>query len=74
MIIGTGNHLVIDVLVGWMIVALGWALAEALGRIPLYRAVRRLWHRRTPDDRRTPDEPVVTIADPAEPEKAAVVE
>lgn len=67
-IIGTGNHFVIDVLVGWMIVAVGWVAAEALGRIPLYRAVRRLWHRRTPD------EPVVISSAPAEPERASVVD
>jgi hypothetical protein len=40
-IVGTGNHWVIDALVGWMVIGVGWAAAEAIGRIPL----RRLLHR-----------------------------
>lgn len=36
-IVGTGNHWVIDALVGWVVILVGWALAEALGKIPLHR-------------------------------------
>jgi len=34
-IIGTGNHWVIDALMGWLVVLLGWVAATAIGRIPL---------------------------------------
>jgi hypothetical protein len=44
-IIGTGNHWVIDAVVGWVVIIAGWALAEAIGRIPLHRLWHRLWHR-----------------------------
>jgi PAP2 superfamily len=44
-IVGTGNHWVIDALVGWIVIIVGWVAAEALGRIPL----NRLLHRRTPE-------------------------
>jgi len=36
-IVGTGNHWVIDVLTGWIVILLAWAAARAIGRIPLYR-------------------------------------
>ena len=45
-IVGTGNHWVIDALMGWFVILLGWAMAVALGRIPL----DRLWRRRTVED------------------------
>lgn len=51
-IVGTGNHWVIDAIVGWMVILLGWALAEAIGRI----AFRRLWRRRTVDEPAVPEE------------------
>ncbi|WP_395659434.1 phosphatase PAP2 family protein [Nocardioides sp.] len=41
-IVGTGNHWVIDAVVGWMVVLVGWALAEAIGRIPMRRVVDRI--------------------------------
>lgn len=50
-IVGTGNHWVIDAVVGWAVVLLGWAIANAIGRIPLHR----LWRRRTLDERAEPD-------------------
>ena len=34
-IVGTGNHWVIDSLVGWLVILIGWGVALALGRIPL---------------------------------------
>jgi hypothetical protein len=34
-IVGTGNHWVIDALVGWLVILVGWAAAMAMGRIPL---------------------------------------
>src|SRR3954453_16494443 len=40
-IVGTGNHWVIDAVVGWMVILVGWALAEAIGRIPLHRRWQR---------------------------------
>ncbi len=40
-IVGTGNHWVIDAVVGWIVIIAGWALAEAIGRIPLHRLRRR---------------------------------
>ena len=36
-IVGTGNHWVIDALVGWLVILVGWAAARAMGRIPLAR-------------------------------------
>ena len=38
-IVGTGNHWVIDALVGWLVILLGWAFAArwAVGAIPLPR-------------------------------------
>lgn len=50
-IIGTGNHWVIDAVVGWLVVLAGWAIANAVGRIPL----NRLWRRRTLDEQAEPD-------------------
>ncbi|MFC7492745.1 MULTISPECIES: phosphatase PAP2 family protein [unclassified Nocardioides] len=47
-IVGTGNHWVIDALVGWMIVLLAWVVAMALGRVPLR------WPRRTTGERAEP--------------------
>lgn len=49
-IVGTGNHWVIDALVGWLVILVGWAAARAIGRIPL----PRVWPRRDPA-RRTLD-------------------
>jgi hypothetical protein len=40
-VVGTGNHWVIDAVVGWMVIAVGWAAAEGIGRLPLHRAFRR---------------------------------
>lgn len=40
-IVGTGNHWVIDAVVGWIVIVVGWAAAEAIGRIPLNRVFRR---------------------------------
>lgn len=34
-IVGTGNHWVIDAVVGWLVILFGWAVAKALGWIPL---------------------------------------
>ena len=36
-IVGTGNHWVIDAIVGWMVIIVGWVGAQAIGRIPLRR-------------------------------------
>ncbi|MBZ5737698.1 phosphatase PAP2 family protein [Nocardioides mangrovi] len=49
-IVGTGNHWVIDALVGWIVILVAWVLAAAIGRIP----IQRLWQR--PAVERTPDE------------------
>ena len=46
-IIGTGNHWVIDAVVGWLVILVAWMLAAAMGRIPLHRLWQRLWHRRS---------------------------
>lgn len=43
-IVGTGNHWVIDALMGWFVIIVGWAVAEAIGRIPLHRILRRRAH------------------------------
>src|SRR6478736_6662276 len=40
-IIGTGNHWVIDAVMGWVVIALAWAVALALGKIPLPPLLRR---------------------------------
>lgn len=40
-IVGTGNHWVIDALVGWLVVLVGWAAARALGHVPLRLPFRR---------------------------------
>jgi hypothetical protein len=40
-IVGTGNHWVIDALMGWFVIIVGWAIAQAVGRIPLHRVFRR---------------------------------
>jgi hypothetical protein len=61
-IVGTGNHWVIDAIVGWAVILVGWALAEAIGRIPLHR----LWQRHSAPGR--------TVSEPTEPEAAPVVE
>ncbi len=39
-IVGTGNHWVIDSLVGWLVILVGWGAALAIGRVPLPR-IRR---------------------------------
>ena len=36
-IVGTGNHWVIDALVGWVVIVAAWVAADAVGRIPLHR-------------------------------------
>ena len=54
-IIGTGNHWVIDAVVGWLVVIAGWAAARALGRVPL----GRLGRRRTVGERAEPQETAV---------------
>ena len=56
-IVGTGNHWVIDALVGWLVILLGWAIAAALGRIPLPVP----WHRRTVGEQ--PSRPLVDVVD-----------
>src|SRR6478735_4932104 len=43
-IVGTGNHWVIDALVGWLVIALAWAVALALGKIPVPPLLRRRTH------------------------------
>ncbi len=52
-IVGTGNHWVIDAVVGWMVVVAGWVVAAALGRVPLGRLVPldRVWRGRTTGER-----------------------
>ncbi|GAA1139550.1 phosphatase PAP2 family protein [Nocardioides aquiterrae] len=62
-IVGTGNHWVIDAVVGWMVIIAGWALAEAMGRIPLDRLRPSRWRRRTPGE----------LTERAEPGEASVV-
>jgi hypothetical protein len=52
-IVGTGNHWVIDAVVGWLIVLIAWVAAIAVGRVPL-----RL-PRRTSGERPEPAEPSV---------------
>lgn len=68
-IVGTGNHWVIDAIVGWMVIVAGWAAAEAMGRIPLERIpLVRMFHRRPADE-----QAVVTLA-PASREEPVVVD
>lgn len=68
-IVGTGNHWVIDAIVGWLVILAGWAAAEALGRIPLERIpILRMLHRRPQGE-----QAVVTLA-PLSPEDAVVVD
>ena len=45
-IIGTGNHWVIDAIMGWLVIAAGWAAAEAIGRVRLRQTLARLARRR----------------------------
>jgi hypothetical protein len=69
-IVGTGNHWVIDALVGWMVIAVGWAAAEAIGRIPLHALLHRLLPRLVPQVllRRTSGEhPAATGQEPITP-------
>jgi membrane-associated phospholipid phosphatase len=54
-IVGTGNHWVIDALVGWMVIALAWAVAMAVGRIPVPPLLRR----RTPAEQPSREDAVV---------------
>ena len=56
-IVGTGNHWVIDAVVGWLVVLVGWAAAMALGRVPL----RLPWHGagRTSGERAEPGDTAV---------------
>lgn len=61
-IVGTGNHWVIDALVGWLVILVGWAGARAVGHIPL----PQLWPRRTTTSRRQDPRP--------SPEDAATVD
>jgi hypothetical protein len=49
-IVGTGNHWVIDALMGWFVIIVGWAVAEAIGRIPLNRLFRRRGSQLTVDE------------------------
>ncbi|MGB0102265.1 MAG: phosphatase PAP2 family protein [Nocardioides sp.] len=49
-IVGTGNHWVVDAVAGWLAILAGWAAARAIGRIPL----SRLWPDRL-RDRLRPD-------------------
>lgn len=59
-IIGTGNHWVIDAVVGWLVILVGWLVARALGRVPLGQIqLDRLWRRRTVDERAEPRESAV---------------
>ena len=68
-IVGTGNHWVIDAIVGWMVIVAGWVAAEALGRIP----VRRILHAWVSRGRRDDEQAMVTLA-PASREDAVVVD
>ena len=54
-IVGTGNHWVIDALMGWLVILVGWAAAQAIGRIPL----PSVWPRRTLDERPSREESAV---------------
>lgn len=54
-IVGTGNHWVVDAVVGWLVILAGWAIALALGRTLGRIPLRRLWRRRTVDERPEPE-------------------
>ncbi|GAB2449188.1 hypothetical protein GCM10027062_33070 [Nocardioides hungaricus] len=60
-IVGTGNHWVVDAVAGWLVILAGWLIAQALGRVPL----DRLWRRRTVER---------TLGERAEPPEGLVVE
>jgi hypothetical protein len=47
-IVGTGNHWVIDAIVGWLVIFAGWVLAEATGRIPIWDGLHLLLDRLRP--------------------------
>jgi hypothetical protein len=64
-IVGTGNHWVIDAIVGWMVILVGWGLAEAIGRIPLHRVLPFTAARRHAAD---PDPDQVDRDDAAQPQ------
>lgn len=68
-IVGTGNHWVIDAVVGWMVILVGWALAEALGHLPLSRALDRLLPSHSPFPRVDPHEIPAESAVPTPAEK-----
>jgi hypothetical protein len=55
-IVGTGNHWVIDALMGWLVILAGWGLARAVGRIPVEPVVLRLFRRRARPPAATPDD------------------
>jgi hypothetical protein len=44
-IVGTGNHWVIDAIMGWMVIVAGWTVAEAIGRVRLRQALDHLLRR-----------------------------
>jgi hypothetical protein len=58
-IVGTGNHWVIDALMGWFVIIVGWAVAEAIGRIPLNRLFKRRAPQLTLDERASREDAVV---------------
>ena len=64
-IVGTGNHWVIDAVVGWMVIGLAWVAAVAVGRIPL----PSLLHRRRAGDAAASDEPAPHREAPASTER-----
>lgn len=67
-IVGTGNHWVIDAVVGWMVVLVGWALAEAIGRIPMRRVVDRILPMRAnPFEHANPPPQVARQSEPTPP-------
>jgi hypothetical protein len=55
-IVGTGNHWVIDALMGWLVILAGWGLARAVGRIPVEPVMLRLFRRRARPPAATPDD------------------
>jgi hypothetical protein len=63
--VGTGNHWVIDAIVGWMVILVAWVLAAAVGRIPLHK----LWSRSPREQTSGP-----TSGEPPSREGAGVVE
>jgi len=54
-IVGTGNHWVIDALMGWLVILVGWVAAMQVGRIPLPVP----WRRRTVDEPAEREAPAV---------------